>query len=76
MRKVFGKSTNGTPLLGYTMQDYKNICEQIAGEPLDWYFEKCILGKESLFDLLNEYLQLIDLQVVRNEEGLVNLKII
>lgn len=70
----FGASANGTPLKGYTMQDYKHICEEVAEESLDWYFEKCILGTESLFDLLNEYLQDIDLQIVRNEEGLVKLE--
>lgn len=76
MWQRFGKSKNGTPLLGYTMQDYKNICEEIAEENLDWYFEKCILGKDSLFDLLNTYLQFIDLQIVRNDEKLVQLEIL
>lgn len=73
MWKHFGKSENGTPLKGYSMQDYKAICEEVAEESLDWYFEKCILGTASLFDLLNEYLQDIDLQIIRNEEGLVKL---
>lgn len=75
MWQRFGKSKNGTPLLGYTMQDYKIICEEVAEENLDWYFDKCITGRNSLFDLLNKYLQLIDLQVVRNEEGLVKLMV-
>lgn len=75
MWQRFGKSKNGTPLLGYTMQDYKDICEEITEENLDWYFEKCILGRDSLFDLLNNYLQFIDLQVVRNEDGLVKLMV-
>ncbi len=73
MWQRFGKSSNGTPLKGYSMKDYQDICEEVAEENLDWYFEKCILGKDSLFDLLNNYLQFIDLQVVRNEEGLVSL---
>lgn len=72
----FGKSENGTPLKGYTMQDYQDICEEVARESLDWYFEKCILGTESLFDLLNEYLKDIDLEVTRNEENLVQLEIL
>ena len=76
MWQRFGKSKNGTPLLGYSMQDYQDICEEVAGESLDWYFEKCILGTESLFDLLNEYLQIIDLQIVRNNENLVQLEIL
>jgi predicted metalloprotease with PDZ domain len=75
MWQRFGKSKNGTPLLGYTMQDYKAICEEITEENLDWYFEKCILGRDSLFDLLNNYLQFIDLEAVRNEDGLVKLMV-
>ena len=71
----FGKSENGTPLLGYSIKDYKDICEEVAEENLDWYFEKCIFGKESLFDLLNNYLQLIDIQVVKGKNGLVSLEV-
>ncbi len=74
MWQRFGKSEKGTPLKGYTMQDYQDICEEVAQESLDWYFEKCILGTESLFDLLNKYLQDLDLQIVRNEENLVKLE--
>lgn len=74
MWKRFGKSENGTPLKGYTMKDYQDICEEVAEESLDWYFEKCILGTESLLDLLNNYLKDIDLQVIRNEENLVKLE--
>ena len=70
----FGKSSNGTPLRGYSMKDYQDVCEEVAEENLDWYFEKCILGKDSLFDLLNNYIQLIDLQIVKNEIGLVSLE--
>jgi predicted metalloprotease with PDZ domain len=76
MWQRFGKSKNGTPLLGYSMQDYQDICEEVAGESLAWYFEKCILGTESLFDLLNEYLQSIDLQIVRDENNFVRLILI
>ena len=76
MWQRFGKSENGTPLKGYTMQDYQDICEKVAQESLDWYFEKCILGTESLFDLLNDYLKDIDLHITRNEENLVQLEIL
>jgi predicted metalloprotease with PDZ domain len=71
----FGKSKNGTPLVGYSLEDYKAICEDIAQESLDWYFEKCIFGKSSLLEMLNDYIQLIDLQVVRGENGLVKLNV-
>ena len=64
----------GRPFIGYSMQDYKNICEEVAGENLDWYFDTCILGTSSLVELLNKYLQHIDLQIVRNKENIVSLK--
>jgi hypothetical protein len=48
----------------------------VAEESLDWYFEKCIFGTESLFNLLNSYLQNINLKIVKNEEGLVKLEIL
>ncbi|AFK04081.1 peptidase M61 domain protein [Emticicia oligotrophica DSM 17448] len=69
----FGASENGTPLRGYSMQDYFDICEEVAGESLTWYFEQCILGTESLFELLNSYLTHINLRLIRNEENLVQL---
>ena len=53
MWERFGKKNTGVPQ-GYLLEDYKNICEEVAGYSLDWYFEKCIFGNESLFDLLNE----------------------
>ncbi|RFS13964.1 M61 family metallopeptidase [Emticicia sp. C21] len=63
----------GKPFKGYTMEDYQLICEEIANEKLDWYFDVCIKGNESLFDLLNRYLQLLGLEVIRNEEGIISL---
>lgn len=63
----------GKPFKGYTMEDYQLVCEEVANEKLDWYFDVCIKGNESLFDLLNRYLQLLSLEVTRNEEGIISL---
>lgn len=63
----------GKPFKGYTMEDYQAICEEVANEKLDWYFDVCINGNSSLFDLLNRYLQLLNLEVIRNEEGIISL---
>jgi predicted metalloprotease with PDZ domain len=63
----------GKPFKGYSMEDYQAVCEEVANEKLDWYFDVCIKGNESLFDLLNRYLQLIDLEVIKNEEGIISL---
>ncbi len=63
----------GKPFRGYTMDDYQAVCEEVANEKLDWYFDVCIKGNESLFELLNRYLQLLELELVRNEEGIFSL---
>ncbi|GAB3510962.1 M61 family metallopeptidase [Emticicia fontis] len=63
----------GRHFKGYSMEDYQLVCEEIANEKLDWYFDVCIKGNESLFDLLNRYLQLLELEMVRNEEGIISL---
>lgn len=63
----------GKPFKGYSIEDYQAICEEVANEKLDWYFDVCIAGNTSLFDLLNRYLQLADLEVVRKEDSLISL---
>jgi predicted metalloprotease with PDZ domain len=63
----------GKPFIGYSKEDYKTICEEVAGVSLDWYFEKCIEGNYPLEELLNEYLQMLDLEVVRDADGVVRL---
>ncbi len=73
MWKKFGKSVNGHPLVGYSLEDYISICEEVAGEKLEWYFETCIAGTDSLFGLLNEYLKDIGLSLQKNEHDLVYL---
>jgi predicted metalloprotease with PDZ domain len=63
----------GKPFNGYSIEDYKNICEEVAGENLDWYFETCIEGNESLEELLNEFIKMIGLQIVKDDDGLIRL---
>ncbi|GAB3268066.1 PDZ domain-containing protein [Larkinella harenae] len=53
----------GKPFVGYSIEDYRAITEEVAGEPLDWYYERCIFGNEPLEDLLNDYLAFIGLQL-------------
>lgn len=67
MWQKFGKSRSGNPVRGYSYEDYQQICEEVAGESLRWYFEKCIEGTESLFELLNEYLKDNNLQIKKIE---------
>ncbi|MFN3851813.1 MAG: M61 family metallopeptidase [Spirosomataceae bacterium] len=63
----------GKPFIGYSYEDYKEICEEVAGVSLDWYFDVCIRGNDSLEEMFNEYLELIDLQIVRDENNLIKL---
>ena len=72
MRKMW--ENFGKKMIGYSLQDYKNICEEVAGKNLNWYFEECIFGNSSLENILNEYLQVLDYQVVMSSEGRILLE--
>lgn len=57
----------GKPFVGYTLDDYREITESVAGESLDWYYDLCIFGNEPIEFKLNEYLAWVGLQVVYEE---------
>ena len=57
----------GKPFIGYTLADYRAITEQVAGEPLDWYYDLCIFGNQPLEDTLNEYLAWVGLHIIYEE---------
>ncbi len=38
----------GKPFVGYTVEDYQNVVEEIAGEKLEWYWKECIFTNEPL----------------------------
>ncbi|GAB3992914.1 hypothetical protein GCM10028807_26850 [Spirosoma daeguense] len=57
----------GKPFVGYTLEDYREITEDVAGESLDWYYDLCIFGNQPLENKLNEYLAWVGLQVVYEE---------
>lgn len=57
----------GKPFVGYTMDDYIAVVEEVAGETMDWYFDRCILGNESLLPTLNYYLSSIQLRIYLDE---------
>ena len=54
----------GKPFVGYTLADYRTITEQVAGESLDWYYDRCIFGNQPLEETVNEYLQWVGLQII------------
>ncbi|WP_345240966.1 M61 family peptidase [Nibrella saemangeumensis] len=59
----------GKPFVGYTLDDYRSVTEEVAGEPLDWYYEHCIFGNQPLEDLLNQYLIFVGLYMDYDENG-------
>ena len=59
----------GKPFIGYTFNDYKCICEEVAGINLDTYFAECIAGKTSLLATLNDKISFLEMQILQNEEG-------
>lgn len=62
----------GKPFVGYTLDDYRAVTEEVAGEPLDWYYDLCIFGNEPLENQLNEYLAFIGLQLEYDTTDLVS----
>jgi predicted metalloprotease with PDZ domain len=52
----------GKPFIGYTLEDYIEIVESIAGENLDWYWNTCIRSNEPLESLLTEKLKLVGIE--------------
>ncbi|GAB3895547.1 PDZ domain-containing protein [Larkinella knui] len=62
----------GKPFIGYTLDDYRAVTEEVAGESLDWYYSRCIFGNEPLETLLNDYLAFIGLQLEYDTTDLVS----
>ncbi|GAB3923616.1 M61 family metallopeptidase [Larkinella terrae] len=62
----------GKPFIGYTLDDYRAITEEVANEPLNWYYKSCIFGNEPLEPLLNEYLAFVALQLEYDAADLTN----
>lgn len=54
----------GKPFIGYTLEDYRAITEEVAGESLGWYYELCIFGNQPLEEKLNDYLAWVGLEIV------------
>ncbi|CAG5012879.1 hypothetical protein DYBT9275_05267 [Dyadobacter sp. CECT 9275] len=65
----------GKPFVGYSLQDYMNIVEEVAGEPVGWYWDECIMGNEPLENRLNEVLSFVGLQMTIFSNGNVQLNV-
>lgn len=65
----------GKPFIGYTIQDYQDIVEEVAGEKLDWYWKDCIFTNEPLETRLNEALSFVGLQMTTFSNGNIQLNV-
>jgi predicted metalloprotease with PDZ domain len=66
----------GKPFIGYTLQDYMSIAEEVAGESLEWYWNDCILTNEPLEFRLNEALAFVGLQMSTFSNGNIQLNVL
>lgn len=64
----------GIPFVGYTLEDYQEIVEEIAGEALPWYWNDCILSNIPLENHLNNTLSWVGLQMITLADGTVQLQ--
>ena len=64
----------GIPFVGYSFDDYLAIVEEVAGEPLSWYWNDCILSNVPLENHLNHALAWVGLQMVTFSDGTVHLQ--
>ncbi|MFN8344903.1 MAG: M61 family peptidase [Spirosomataceae bacterium] len=64
----------GIPFVGYSFEDYQAIVEEVAGEPLTWYWTDCILSNMPLENHLNHALAWVGLQMVTFSDGTVHLQ--
>ena len=66
----------GKPFIGYSLQDYINVVEEVAGESLEWYWNDCIFTSEPLETRLNEALGFVGLQMTTFTNGNIQLNVL
>jgi predicted metalloprotease with PDZ domain len=66
----------GKPFVGYTYDDYKNVVEEVAEEPLDWYWNECILDATPLEARMNEAMAFVGLQMTTFSNGTIQLNVL
>ncbi|SKC15108.1 M61 family metallopeptidase [Dyadobacter psychrophilus] len=65
----------GKPFVGYSLQDYIDIVEEVAGESLEWYWNDCIFTSTPLEARLNEALAFVGLQMSTFSNGNIQLNV-
>ena len=61
--------------VGYSIEDYQRVCEEVYGGSLKAYFKDCISGNMPLESMVNELLDAFGLQMQWNEEGKTHLEL-
>ncbi len=64
----------GKPFVGYTIEDYQQIVEEVAGVSLDWYWQECVFGNEPLDHRLNEILADVGLKCIVLDDNMARLE--
>ncbi len=63
----------GKPYIGYSLRDYQDLVEEVAGENMDWYWNDCIFTNEPLENRLNEALAFVGLKMTVFSNGNIQL---
>ena len=66
----------GKPFIGYSVEDYISIAEEVAGESLEWYWRECIFTNEPLENRLNDALSFVGLQMSVFSNGNIQLNVL
>ena len=66
----------GKTCIGYSLEDYQRVCEEVYGRSLSSYFKDCIHGNMPLESMVNELLDAFGLQMQWNEEGKIHLELL
>lgn len=61
--------------VGYSIEDYQRVCEEVYGASLKGYFKDCIKGNMPLETMVNELLQAFGIIMQWNEEGKLHLEL-
>lgn len=63
----------GKPYVGYSLDDYKTIVEEVTGKKMNHYFKKMIAGSESILEETAAAMLYLDLKVNLSNDGTITL---
>ncbi|MGR3810235.1 M61 family metallopeptidase [Jiulongibacter sp. NS-SX5] len=63
----------GSPLIGFSYEDYIAICEEVCGTKLDNYFDTVIAGNHSIWEPAKSAIEAMGFTLSKNAEGFTQL---